>query len=156
MVEVGVEVGVVVEVGVEVGVEVVVGVEVEVVVGVVKFFRRNKKMTRTIEVSDETFEKIKGELKEEEKMDISEYEDFVGQKLYIRTVTYHLVGKVEKLIGKFFQLKDASWVADSGRFMNAIKEGKLNEVEPVGMAFVNIESVTDFFPWKHELPKEQK
>ena len=148
------EVGVGVEV--EVGVVVVVGVEVEVVVGVVKFFRRNKKMTRTIEVSDETFEKIKGELKEEEKMDISEYEDIVGQKLYIRTVTYHLVGKVEKLIGKFFQLKDASWVADSGRFMNAIKEGKLNEVEPVGMAFVNIESVTDFFPWKHELPKEQK
>lgn len=29
-------------------------------------------------------------------------------------------------------------------------------VEPVGQAFVNLESVTDMFPWKHALPKEQK
>ena len=113
-------------------------------------------MVRIIEISDETWERVKDQLKEEEKMDISEYKDLVGQKIFIRTVTYHLVGKVEKLVGKFFQLKDASWVADSGRFMNAIKEGKLNEVEPVGTAFVNIESITDFFPWQHSLPTEQK
>ena len=41
-------------------------------------------------------------------------------------------------------------------FMNAIKEGKLNEVEPVGDAFLNLDSVTDAFPWVHPLPKEQK
>ena len=113
-------------------------------------------MVRTLEISDETYEKIKAQLKDEEKMDITEYDDLVGNNLFIRTVTYHLVGKVEKLVGKFLQLKDASWVPDSGRFMNAIKEGTLNEVEPVGIAFVNIESITDFFPWKHKLPSEQK
>ena len=111
---------------------------------------------RTIEISEEIFERIRGQLGEEEKMDISGYEDLVGEKLFLRTVTYHLVGRVEKMVGKFLQLKDASWVADSGRFMNAIKEGKLNEVEPVGIAFVNLESVTDFFPWRHSLPREQK
>lgn len=76
--------------------------------------------------------------------------------LTIHLIHYHLVGKIVKRIGKFLELKDASWIADSGRFMNAIKEGKLNEVEPVGQAFVNLESVTDMFPWKHALPKEQK
>ena len=111
---------------------------------------------KVIEVSDETFDKINGELKEEERIDISEYEDLVGKSFYLRTVTYHLVGKVDKIVGKFLVLKGASWVADSGRFMNAIKEGKLNEVEPVGIAFVNLESVTDFFPWTHKLPTEQK
>ena len=80
----------------------------------------------------------------------------VGEKFFFRTVTYHLTGKVKKVVGNIIQLEDAAWVADSGRFMNAIKEGKLNEVEPVGTAFININSVTDFFPWKHSLPKEQK
>ncbi len=113
-------------------------------------------MIRTIEVSDETFEKIKGDLKEEEKIDILEYNDLIGKKLFMRTVTYHLVGEVKKIVGKFLELKNASWVADSGRFMNAIKDGTLKEVEPVGAAFVNIESITDFFPWVHVLPKDQK
>ena len=113
-------------------------------------------MTKTLEISDETYERIKSQLSEDEKIDISSYDDIVGHSFFFRTVTYHLVGKVTKRIGMFLQLENASWVADSGRFMNAIKEGKLNEVEPVGTAFVNLESVTDFFPWKHKLPTEQK
>jgi hypothetical protein len=40
--------------------------------------------------------------------------------------------------------------------MNAIKNGSLDEVEPVGDAFVNSNSIVDIFPWKHDLPKEQK
>ncbi len=113
-------------------------------------------MARTIEISDETFEKLKDQLLEDEKIDISSYDDLIGKSFFFRTVTYHLVGKVVKRFGHFMQLKDASWVADSGRFMNAIKNGILNEVEPVGNAFINIDSVTDFFEWKHNLPKEQK
>ena len=96
-------------------------------------------MKKTIEISDETTE-----------VDSLEY--FVGQKLFIRTVTYHMVGEVTKLIGKYFQLKNASWVADSGRFMFAIKYGTLDEVEPVGEAFINTDSIVDIFPWKHTLP----
>lgn len=81
----------------------------------------------------------------------------VGNAYFFRTVTYHLVGKVvAQHGGNIIELDDASWVADSGRFMNAIKEGKLNEVEPVGKAYINLKSVTDFFPWKFPLPTEQK
>ena len=113
-------------------------------------------MSKTIEISDETFERIKDQLDEDELVEVDDLEDFVGKKLFIRTVTYHLVGKVVKKIANFIELKDASWVADSGRFMGAIKDGELDEVEPVGSAWVNLNSVTDMFPWRHKLPKKQK
>jgi len=80
----------------------------------------------------------------------------VGRKWFIRTVTFHLVGEVTARSGEFLVLKDASWVADSGRFMQAIKDGTLSEVEPVGEALVNTASIVDAFPWRHDLPKSQK
>ena len=113
-------------------------------------------MPRMIEISDETFKKIKQQLGEESYTEIADLKDMVGQAFFFRTVTYHLTGRVKKIIGNLIELEQAAWIADSGRFMNAIKEGKLNEVEPVGRAFININSVTDFFPWKHKLPTDQK
>lgn len=113
-------------------------------------------MARTIEISDETFEKIKQQLGEDSYKDITSLQDMVGEKFFFRTVTYHLTGRVKKVIGSIIEIENAAWIADSGRFMNAIKEGVLNEVEPVGRAFLNINSVTDFFPWKHPLPEKQK
>ena len=83
--------------------------------------------------------------------------DMVGNSFYFRTVTYHIVGTVVQQISEnIFKLENASWVADSDRFMNAIKEGKLKEVEPMGTWYVNLDTVTDFGPWKHILPTEQK
>jgi hypothetical protein len=79
-----------------------------------------------------------------------------GSAWFIRTVTYHLVGVVTGRWEHFITLKDASWVADSGRFTQAIKEGKLSEVEPVGAAVVNLDSIVDAFPWVHPLPTKQK
>ena len=113
-------------------------------------------MSRTIEVSDETFEKIKDQLLEEEQVDMNCMDDLIGNKVFFRTVTYHMVGKITNRVGMFVQLKDASWVADSGRFADAIRSGTLKEVEPVGTCWVNLNTCTDFFPWKHSLPKEQK
>lgn len=114
-------------------------------------------MTRTLEISDETYEKIKDQLLAEENEDIiAELDDLIGGKYFFRTVTYHLVGKVENRVGKFLVLSNASWVASSGRFMQALQKGTLDEVEPVGTAWVNLDCVTDFFPWKHALPKDQK
>lgn len=88
--------------------------------------------------------------------DINELKDLVGKSFYFRAVTYHLVGTVVKQVSEnVFQLENAAWVADTERFMQAIQDGKLKEVEPVGTAFINLDTVTDFFPWKHELPLEQ-
>jgi hypothetical protein len=80
----------------------------------------------------------------------------IGKAYFIRTVTYHLTGRVKAVVGSFLVLEEAAWIADSGRFMSAIKDGKLNEVEPVGEALINIGSITDAFPWAHALPKDQK
>lgn len=111
---------------------------------------------KTLNISDETYAKVKDLLEADEQLDISSLDDMVGKKLFIRTVTYHMVGKVKKRVGAFIELEDASWIADSGRFSNAIKDGTLDEVEPVGTAWLNLSSIVDFFPWKHALPKDQK
>lgn len=114
-------------------------------------------MSRNIEVSEETYNKLKEQFGSEiQEFNINSLEDFVGKKLFIRTVTYHSVGKVEKIVGQFMHLSNASWVADSGRFMNAIKDGTLDEVEPVGEMLVNVQSIIDIFMWSHSLPTEQK
>lgn len=110
----------------------------------------------TIEVTYQELAAIKDKLGIDSFKEISSYEDLVGGKYFFRTVTYHLVGEVKKMVGRFAYLKNASWIADSGRFMNAIKDGTLSEVEPVGDAFVNLDTVVDFFPWKHKLPSDQK
>lgn len=113
-------------------------------------------MPRTIEISDETYEKLKVQLGEDSYKDITSLSDMVGEKFFFRTVTYHLTGRVKKVMGSILELENAAWIADSGRFMKAIKEGELNEVEPVGRAFINVNSLVDFFPWKHPLPDKQK
>lgn len=116
-------------------------------------------MPKTIEISNETWDKIKDVVTEDtyQEVEVTGLDDFIGKKLFIRTVTYHLIGKVKKRVGKFFELEGAVWVADSGRFMNTLKDGKLDEVEPVTVqTWVNIDSITDMFVWKHKLPTSQK
>ena len=111
-------------------------------------------MNKTITISQETYEKIKEQLSEDE---IKSLSDFIGKKMFFRTVTYHLIGKVKSIIGDMFELEQASWVADSGRFMQAISTGSLKEVEPILVPWwVNIKTVTDMGIWNHELPTKQK
>lgn len=114
-------------------------------------------MARTIEVSEETYQKIKEQLGDDSILfDITAMDDLISKAIFVRTVTYHLVGKVEKIIGNLVFLSDASWIADSGRFMQFIKEGKLNEVEPVGDWFFNLQTVVDGCIWRHPLPDKQQ
>jgi hypothetical protein len=81
----------------------------------------------------------------------------IGAAYFIRTVTYHLTGRVKAIIGGFLVLEEAAWIADSGRFTQAIVNGKLNEVEPVTVpVFVNVNTITDAYEWRHSLPREQK
>lgn len=81
----------------------------------------------------------------------------IGEKYFVRTVTMHLVGKLIFINNKEIVLSDASWVADSGRFNDALKKGSLNEVEPfIDDVIVNREALVDATLWKHKLPTEQK
>lgn len=83
----------------------------------------------------------------------------VGKNYFIRTVTHHLCGKLIKVTSKELVLLDASWIADDGRFHEAIRDGKLNEVEPFpdGVeVIVGRGSLIDACEWPHNLPREVK
>lgn len=112
----------------------------------------------TLEVSEETLAKIKEQLGVDSFKEIQNYEDLVGNNIFFRTVTYHALGEVKKIVGRFVHLKNASWIADTGRFSDFIKNGVQTgtEIEPVGEMFLNMDTVVDFFIWKHKLPNEQK
>jgi hypothetical protein len=80
----------------------------------------------------------------------------VGDSYFIRTVTYHFVGTIKEIVGKWIMLKDASWVADSGRFNVALEKGELSEVEYMDKTILNMDTITDVTPWNNKLPKESK
>lgn len=81
----------------------------------------------------------------------------VGEKWFFRTVTHYLTGRVTEIDGDFVTLKDAAWIADTGRFMTFVEKGELLECEPVtGPVVVNIKALVDAYPWRHDLPRTQK
>jgi len=110
-----------------------------------------------VDLNEEQLSKLEKSSKKGEKVQVlTEMDDLIGHAWLIRTVTYFLVGRITKRVGPFFLLEEASWVADTGRFTDAIKKGTLSEVEPVGPALVSISSIVDMFPWAHKLPTDQK
>lgn len=89
-----------------------------------------------------------------EKSDKEPFE--IGKAYLIRTVTYHQIGVLKDIQGDFLIFKDASWVADSGRFSDCISKGSFNEVEYVGPMIINKTAIVDAFPWENKVPKETK
>ena len=80
-----------------------------------------------------------------------------GDAVFIRTVTHYYVGRVVTVNKLFVTLKDASWVADTGRWYQALKYGTLNEIEPfIDPVDIAIGSIVDVTKWRHPLPTEQK
>ena len=75
----------------------------------------------------------------------------------MRTVTHHYTGRLAAADESFLLLEDAAWIADDGRFADALSSGSLNEVEPYpGACLVSRGAVLDVCQWDHELPREQK
>lgn len=81
----------------------------------------------------------------------------VGRAYFIRTVTRYQVGRVASMSDKFVVLEDAAWIADTGRFSDALKSGEFSEVEPVqGQYRIAIGAIVDFVDWSGKLPLEKK
>lgn len=86
----------------------------------------------------------------------------IGEAYFFRTVTYHTVAKIKKIVGNFLVLEEASWIADSGRFGEFINDGKVyestsSEVEPIDVSVIlNVNSIVDAFVWKHKMPSKVK
>ena len=86
-----------------------------------------------------------------------EYPVEIGKAYLFRSVTHIEVGRVVKLTGSFAKIEDASWIADTGRYHNCLKNGTFNEVEPYpDYSEINLDSLINLAPWNHPLPKDQK
>lgn len=68
-----------------------------------------------------------------------------GKNYLIRTVTMAISGKVKGTVGDFLVLEQAAWVADTGRFNEALRDqNKFNEVEPfLNDCIVSLGSIVD-------------
>lgn len=81
----------------------------------------------------------------------------IGNSYLVRCVTHYYVGRLISITDSDLVLEEASWVADTGRFSDCLKNGSLKEVEPFfGEVIVSRGAVVDITIWKHKLPSEQK
>ena len=78
----------------------------------------------------------------------------LGKTYLFRTVTYHFIGKVKDVTDTDVVFDGPScWLADSGRFGDAIAKGSISEGEalPDGWAMAR-GGLIDFGPWEHKIP----
>jgi hypothetical protein len=72
-------------------------------------------------------------------------------------VTLYYTGRVVAKDTSEVVLSEAAWIADTGRFADALSKGTLNEVEPFpGLVSINRGAIVDVSEWKHPLPRAQK
>jgi len=82
----------------------------------------------------------------------------IGQNYLIRTVTMIDTGKVVQVTPQWLVLEDAAWIPDTGRFADAVKSAKFNEVEPFpdGRVIIGVGSIIDAVKLQGDLPRSQK
>ena len=81
----------------------------------------------------------------------------VGNAVLVRLVTHYYTGRIVELTDTEIVLEDAAWIADTGRFADALAKGTLNEVEPFpGVVTLSRGAMVDATAWTHPLPREQK
>jgi len=81
----------------------------------------------------------------------------IGESYLIRTVTMTQIGRLESVGEHELVLSSAAWIADTGRFYDALKTGKLNEIEPFpNDVIVGRGSIVDATIWTHKMKWEQK
>jgi hypothetical protein len=85
-------------------------------------------------------------------------ETLIGEPVIIRTVTNYYTGRLTAIDAQWIELDEAAWIADTGRWHQALGTGVLNEVEPYpdGPVFVGVGAVVDLCKWGHDLPRTAK
>lgn len=82
------------------------------------------------------------------------------RNVFIRTVTSYYTGEVLEENEHEIVLVKAAWIADTGRFMQAMATGEFSEIEPYPDAHevsINRGSIIDCVRnWPHPLPRTQK
>jgi hypothetical protein len=79
--------------------------------------------------------------------------------VFIRTVTHYYTGELVRMDRQWMVLKQAAWIADTGRFAEFLSRGDASEVEPYpdnAEVHIGIGAVVDWIHWPHPLPRVQK
>ena len=81
----------------------------------------------------------------------------IGEIYLIRTVTMIDTGRLVAVTEQELVLEDAAWIADTGRFSDAIEKAEFNEVEPFpdGLAILGRGAIIDAVKIKKS-PRSQK
>jgi hypothetical protein len=80
-------------------------------------------------------------------------------KVFIRTVTYFYTGRVIGQDDREIVLDHAAWIADTGRYADAMRTGVFSEVEPYPpevVVRIQRSAIVEIVGWIHDLPKDQK
>ena len=83
----------------------------------------------------------------------------VGKHVIVRTVTNYFTGEIVDADDLFLQLRQPAWVADTGRWTQALTDGgaALSDVEPYpDPVLVGLGAIVDVTEWRHPLPTEVK
>ena len=82
----------------------------------------------------------------------------IGKAYFIRTATMNWTGRIVSIEGHFATLSDAAWIADCGRYNEAVLSDKnFSEIEPVKQnAILNLDSVIDAVEITFDLPRSVK
>ena len=101
-------------------------------------------MTRTIEVSEDTFEKIKDQLAEEEVIEVENMDSLVGKKWAFQCARYIYFGKVEQVNNTFIELSEAQTVFDTGEY--SAKEASDSQEMPKKKVLVMRNAIESIYP----------
>ena len=82
----------------------------------------------------------------------------IGKQYFIRTVTHYFTGKLEAVYPQEFVFSSVSWIADTGRYSDALKDHSFNEVEPYpdGDVIIGRGSLIDMCEFTGTLPRSKK
>jgi len=80
----------------------------------------------------------------------------IGEKYLISTVTTYELGRLVDVTEHELVIEQASWVAYTGRFGEAMKSGNLDEVEPYpeGPIIIGRGGIITAAVWGHDLPRK--
>lgn len=79
---------------------------------------------------------------------VNPFSRWYKKSVFIRSVTHHYTGIVSEFIGDSCAvLEKAAWIADDGRFQDALKKSEFSEVElfnnPVGINWGAVIDITE-------------
>ena len=76
-----------------------------------------------------------------------------GRAYLVRTVTNYFSGRLLGIYEHELVLENAAWIADTGRFSEALKTGVMSEVEPIpGPVIIGRGAIVDVCEWPEAKP----